>query len=145
MKVLKTTLKEVPARRHAIISLHKLQFITCLLTTHSTPPVANCLASRQHPKDKMSSAIPTEVPLGVKWDQVILPEQHLWSSVPFFHRCRSTTGSQILSLTNIGGPGILQSIHKHFKQRDNDVHVVTYPKVTIVIYAFWSRHLPGHC
>eukprot|EP00092_Neocalanus_flemingeri_P039868 GFUD01043423.1.p1 GENE.GFUD01043423.1~~GFUD01043423.1.p1 ORF type:complete len:322 (+),score=76.56 GFUD01043423.1:113-1078(+) len=76
----------------------------------------------------MSSAFQTEVPPGITWDCVTLPEQQLWSSVPFFHRCRSPTGSQILSLTNIGGPAILQAIHRHFHHRDSDVHVVTYPK-----------------
>jgi len=76
----------------------------------------------------MSGSSQLEVPEGIIWDQITLPEQHLWSSVPFFHHCRSPSGSQILSLTNIGGPALLQSIHEHFQHRDRDVHVVTYPK-----------------
>ena len=69
-----------------------------------------------------------EAPPGVMWDKIILPEQHLWGSVPFFYRCRSQGGPEILSMTNIGGPEIIRTIHTQFQPRSSDVHVVTYPK-----------------
>jgi len=78
--------------------------------------------------DTMDDTRSSEAPEGVLWDKVIFPEQDLWSSVPFFHRCRSKTGLEIFSMTNIGGPEILRTIHQQFLPSSSDVHVVTYPK-----------------
>ena len=100
--------------------------IFCFNFRHQLPPpLALVYRHNSCVRDRIDM---TEVPEGVLWDRIVLPEQSLWTSVPHFHRCKSKAGETILTLSNIGGPDILRCIHSDFKPRLTDVHVVTYPK-----------------
>jgi hypothetical protein len=60
-----------------------------------------------------------------KWEETVLPQQHLWAAVPKFFRCLH---APLLTFTGLGDPAIMRDIHERFEPRSGDVHVVTYPK-----------------
>jgi len=61
----------------------------------------------------------------VTWDEVELPQQHLWAAIPRFFRC---TSAPVLTFKNLGEPSLMSEIHKRFEPCASDVNIITYPK-----------------